>query len=250
MPSQGRRKRSYLLDPRFQLKWTAYLVVVVVAVMAALGYIIARTASRASDTAALAVKQAKLAFEESKANNALTLGDVELTTSDPSVAAVMKASLADVDAKSEKNLADVRQRKDEIARDRSSLQILLAVTGGALTVVLLLMGILITHRIVGPVHKMKRLLRRVSTGRLVIDERLRKGDELEELFETFLQMTFSLRALQSARIATLDGVLRRAEATGAAADVIEGLRALRAQMVLGMEKRHASRPAPAMGSGS
>ena len=51
------------------------------------------------------------------------------------------------------------------------------------------MGIVITHRIVGPVHKMKRLLRRVSTGRLAIEERLRKGDELEDLFDTFLQMT-------------------------------------------------------------
>jgi nitrogen fixation/metabolism regulation signal transduction histidine kinase len=240
----ARRKRSYLLDPRFQLKWTAYLVVVVVLVMAGLGFVIAKTAGRASDTAELAVAQAKLAFEESKTNNQLTRGDLQLNNTDPALAAVMEASLAEVDAKSEKNLAEVRKRQEDIARDRTSIQLLLGAAGGLLMVLLLVMGIVITHRIVGPVHKMKRLLRRVSTGRLVIDERLRKGDELEDLFETFLQMTFSLRALQTARIATLDGTLRKAEASGAAPEVLEGMRALRAQMVLGMERRRVSRPPP------
>jgi len=37
--------------------------------------------------------------------------------------------------------------------------------------------------------KLKRLLRRVGTGRLVVRERLRRGDELGDLFDTFLQMT-------------------------------------------------------------
>jgi hypothetical protein len=80
----------------------------------------------------------------------------------------------------------------------------------------------------------------VSTGRLVIDERLRKGDELEDLFDTFLQMTYSLRAMQKARLATLDGTIRRAEANGTADEVLDGLRALRAQMVLGLERRRPS----------
>jgi nitrogen fixation/metabolism regulation signal transduction histidine kinase len=249
-----RRKRSYLLDPRFQLKWTAYLVVVVVLVMTALGVIIARTAGRASDTAQVAVDQARRAFEESKTNNELLRGSVQLAAgNDPAMSAVMEQSLGEVDQQSEKNLADVQRRQDDIVRDRRNIQLLLAAAGGALLLLLVVMGIVITHRIVGPVHKMKRLLRRVSTGRLVIDERLRRGDELEDLFDTFLQMTFSLRAMQSARIATLDATIRKAQATSAAPEVLDGLRALRAQMVLGMEKRRPSRPppppAPATGEG-
>jgi len=93
---------------------------------------------------------------------------------------------------------------------------------------------------------MKRLLRRVSTGRLAIEERLRRGDELEDLFDTFLQMTYSLRAIQAARLKTLDATIRRAEATNAAADVLDGMRALRAQMVLGLEPRRASVMPPSM----
>ncbi|MBK8995745.1 MAG: HAMP domain-containing protein [Myxococcales bacterium] len=239
--ARSRRTKHYLLDPRFQLKWTGYLVVVVLAVMASLGVLIARMASRTSETANIAVAQAEKAFKESKVNNQLARGAVELAAPDnATLAGVMNEQLREVDAEQEKNLAEVRRLQQDIGRDKQSLQLLLVGAGVALLLLLSLMGIVITHRVVGPVHKLKRLLRRVSTGRLVVDERLRKGDELEDLFETFLQMTFSLRAMQNARVATLDATLRRAEATGASSEVVAGLRALRAQMVLGLEKRRAS----------
>jgi len=242
MADARRKKTSYLLDPRFQLKWTGYLVVVVVLVMAGLGYVIARTAGRASDTASLAVMQAEKAYEESKSNNILTRRTMQLAGGDnPALQMVMDESLNEVDAQSEKNLADVRTRQANIAEDRRSLQLLLAGAGVALVALLALMGIIITHRIVGPVHKMKRLLRRVSTGRLVIEERLRKGDELEDLFDTFLQMTYSLRAMQVARLATLEGTLKKAEASPSTpAEVLDGMKALRAQLVLGLEPRRGS----------
>lgn len=246
MPEHARRKQSYLLDPRFQLKWTSYLVVVVLLVMTALGFVIARTAARTSDTASIAVTQAERAFAESRTNSKLARQSVALAAGDnEGLVHMMDESLAEVDAQAEKNLAEVRARQNDIARDRKGLQRLLALSALALVVLLGVMGILITHRIVGPVHKMKRLLRRVSTGRLAIDERLRRGDELEDLFDTFLQMTYSLRALQQARLATLDDTLRHAEETGASPTVIDGMRALRAQMVLGLEPRRAStRPPP------
>lgn len=243
--ARSRSTKRYLLDPRFQLKWTGYLVVVVLAVMTSLGFLIARMASRASDTAEIAVVQAEKAFKESQTNNALARGAVELAEPDnASLAAVMNEQLEEVDAKQEKNLADVRRLQEDIARDRRGLQLVLAGAGLALLVLLSLMGIVITHRIVGPVYKLKRLLRRVSTGRLGVDERLRRGDELEDLFETFLQMTHSLSAMQNARVATLEATLRRAEATGASEEVLMGLRALRAQMLLGLERRRASIPPP------
>jgi nitrogen fixation/metabolism regulation signal transduction histidine kinase len=247
MADARRRKTSYLLDPRFQLKWTSYLVAVVLVVMTALGVVIARTASHASDTADVAVKQAEKAYKESQSNSILAKQCAQSVAPDnPTLAAIMDDSLGEVDSQSEKNLADVRLQKTGIEEDRVKLRRLMLGSAGALLLLLLLMGIIITHRIVGPVHKMKRLLRRVSTGRLVVDERLRKGDELEDLFETFLQMTYSLRAMQRARIATLDAALKRAESTGANEDVLDGMRALRAQLTLGLEKRRGSmRPAPA-----
>src|SRR5215213_2941657 len=97
----ARRNKSYLLDPRFQLKWTGYLVVVVV--MTGLGFVIARTAGRASDTATLAVRQAEKAFEESRSNNILARRTVQLAGGeDAALTSVMDESLAEVDAQSEK----------------------------------------------------------------------------------------------------------------------------------------------------
>jgi nitrogen fixation/metabolism regulation signal transduction histidine kinase len=239
--AQPRSKRSVLLDPRFQLKWTGYLVGVVLVVMTGLGIVIGRTAARASSSAALAVAQAEKAFEQSQANSVLTRRSVQMAAGDsPAFAAYMDEELGKYDEQLGRDLEAVRARQGEIARDKTFVTGLIVVAGAVLLVLLLLMGIVITHRIVGPVHKMKRLLRRLSTGRLVVDERLRRGDELEDLFDTFLQATFSLRAMQRARIATLDETLARAEATGAAEEVVDGLRVLRAQMVLGMERRRHS----------
>lgn len=239
--AESRRKRSLLLDPRFQLKWTGYLVGVVLVVMAGLGVLIGRTAERASDSAALAVKEAEAAFEQSRANSILTRRTVQMAAGDsPAFAAVMDEELGKYDAQLGKDLDGVRARQQEIARDRRETRALIIGAGGVLLLLLLLMGVFITHRIVGPVHKMKRLLRRLSTGRLVVDERLRKGDELEDLFDTFLQTAYSLRAMQRARIATLDDTLARAQATGASEEVVDGLRVLRAQMVLGLERRRNS----------
>lgn len=243
--ARSRSAKHYLLDPRFQLKWTGYLVVVVLVVMASLGVLIARMASRTSDTAQIAVTQAEKAHKESEINNQLARSAVE--AADPenaTLAGVMNEQLEEVDKKQAHNLEEVKRLQTDIVRDRRNLQLLLGGTGVALVILLTLMGIVITHRIVGPVHKMKRLLRKVSTGRLLVDERLRKGDELEELFETFLQMTHSLRAQQNARVATIDATLRTAEKTDASPEVLEGLRALRAQMTLGIEKRRAGSTKP------
>jgi nitrogen fixation/metabolism regulation signal transduction histidine kinase len=234
----GPDDKAYLLDPRFQLKWTSYLVVAVVLVMSGLGFVIARTAGRTSDTAQVAVHQAELAFRESLANSVLARESVHLAGGDdPNLTKVLDDSLADVDAQSSNNLREVRRRQEEIAADRTRLQRMLMATGGALIVLLTLMGIFITNRIVRPVHKMKKLLRRVGTGRLVIEERLRRGDELADLFDAFLQMTYSLRAMQTARLKTLDATIAKAEASGTSTDVLDGLHALRAQMVLGLERR-------------
>lgn len=245
MPVVRRKKSHYLLDRRFQLKWTGYLVVVVLLVMTSLGIVIARIAGRASDTAAIAVEQAERAYKESQANNTLVKQSVALVAPDnATLATVLEESLGEEDGKSAKNLADVRAQRMAIDTDRRNLKLTLGGTAVVLLCLLFAMGIVITHRIVGPVHKMKRLLRRVSTGRLVIEERLRRGDELEDLFDTFLQMTYSLRAIQKARLATLDGTLKRAENSDTPDDVVDGLRALRAQMVLGIEPRRASVPPP------
>jgi methyl-accepting chemotaxis protein len=239
-------KRAYLINPRFQLKYTSLLVAVVLGVMIVLGAVIGRTASEASDYARLAALEAERAMNESRANSVLARQNVALAAADnPDLAKVMDDSLQEADEKAERDVWEVRHRRWVIERQRQTITTLLVVSGLALALLLGAMGILITHRVVGPVHKLKRLLRQVGTGRLVVRERLRPRDELSDLFDTFLQMTYSLKALRTGRMATLDAVIDAAESEGTPAPVREGLRALHAQMALGLgAHRRSSKPPP------
>ena len=60
------------------------------------------------------------------------------------------------------------------------------------------LGIYFTHKVAGPIYKMKGLLKRVGEGSLRVDSRLRRGDELQDFFDAFIEMVSSLRANRGA----------------------------------------------------
>ena len=101
-------------------------------------------------------------------------------------------------------------------------QLLLQILGGIFLMVFSLgvTGILVTHRLVGPAFKMKSLFRDVSEGHLRIRGRLRKGDELKDVFDEFETMIEKLRARQRAEITTLEGIIARATAEGGSHGVV------------------------------
>jgi hypothetical protein len=55
-------------------------------------------------------------------------------------------------------------------------------------------GVLITHRIAGPVYRFETWLKQVIAGEVRTDCKLRDGDELTELCELLNRATASLRA--------------------------------------------------------
>jgi nitrogen fixation/metabolism regulation signal transduction histidine kinase len=90
--------------------------------------------------------------------------------------------------------------------------IIALVAGLSVLVILLgLFGIVFTHKVAGPIFKMKRLLREVGKGKLVIREKLRKGDELHHFFEAFELMVADLRGKQESEIAKLEEIISRLE---------------------------------------
>lgn len=228
-----RRSRRYLVDPRFQLKYTGLLVGVVLLVMAALGAVIWRTAKTASEQAAVASEQAERALKEAD-TSAKLLRSNAASYGDPTLDASLDAEFAKIDKQHQADLDAVHARQRDIEAQRHKLALTLGVGSASLLVILALMGIFITHRIVGPVYRIKRLLRQVGTARFSVKQRLRKGDELEDLFETFVQMAHSLEALQAGRRATLEATIRKAEKAAVPHDVLAGLRALDAQLSLGL----------------
>jgi len=191
-PTQGapkRKLRNYLLDRRFQLKYTGMVVSVTLIVASFLGAI---------------------AYEESQGQTeALQIQLAVQPDLDPQVA-------ADLDAFGKE-------------RDR---QMLVAILMGifVLTVALGLTGIVVTHKMVGPAYRIRKLLATVARGRLRVDGALRRGDELQDVFAAFNDMVGNLRQRQEHEIAQLDAALRKAEQRGVPDEVLASLRSLRDSM--------------------
>lgn len=106
---------------------------------------------------------------------------------------------------------------------RQTMMIWSLVGGLALLVVLTGMsGIYFTHKVAGPVYKMKKLLRQVGEGNLHVEARLRKGDELQDFFDAFTQMLAGLRKFEKRQLEELETAmtaLARGKKDDAAASV-------------------------------
>jgi nitrogen fixation/metabolism regulation signal transduction histidine kinase len=109
------------------------------------------------------------------------------------------------------------------------LRIGLGIVLSSLVLAIGIAGIVLTHKIAGPIFKMKRLFREVGEGKLVLREKLRKGDELQHLFEGFEKMVNALRDTQKLEISDVDAVIEKLSAEGhgdsAASAALKKLRA-------------------------
>ncbi|MCS6797629.1 MAG: hypothetical protein NZ898_03705 [Myxococcota bacterium] len=180
-----RRLRNFLLDARFQLKYTGMVVLVTAITGGVLGY---------------------FAYD-------FSVGQTEMMT----IGWAM-------DGRAEQEIVEMAR-----AHDR---KVLLSIVAGIgiLVVALGLTGIVVTHRVVGPAYKMKKLLQEVQQGHLRVSGRLRKGDELQDLFEAFSTMLASLRERQQAEVAQLDAALERARAEGVSSEALRDIERVRDRM--------------------
>ncbi|MEM9865670.1 MAG: hypothetical protein AAF938_28945 [Myxococcota bacterium] len=174
-----RRLRNYLLDPRFQVKYTSMVVVVTVMIAAVLGY---------------------FAYDYSK-------GQTEAM----SLSIAMEPGLNPEAADDLEGFAEAEDQK-----------VLTAIVTGIIVLALALgiTGIIVTHKVVGPAYKMRLLLNEVGKGKLKLVGRLRKGDELQELFEAFADMIERLRETQAQEIAELEEAIELARKDGVSEEAI------------------------------
>ncbi|MEZ4375988.1 MAG: hypothetical protein R3B07_34600 [Polyangiaceae bacterium] len=101
----------------------------------------------------------------------------------------------------------LKEQSTQLEQQRSTMAWALGGVLIALVLLIGLAGIIVTHRVAGPIFKMKRQLREVGEGNLQIPSALRKGDELVHFFETFADMVRNLRKRQENEIAMLDQAL-------------------------------------------
>ena len=198
---QGAYKRSvrnYLLDSRFQLKYSGFLVLVAVVISGVMGAVLYETTLAVVGESSALVEESKKVSEVSRMNiRDLASDSPELLTEFNREADAHDKALSDQQAR----LIHGQQ-----------LMIESLVGGLALMVVLIgLLGIYFTHKVAGPIFKMKRLLKQVGDGHLHVEARLRRGDELTDFFDTFTQMVQGLRQMESRQLQDVEAAIKALE---------------------------------------
>ncbi|MDX2051121.1 MAG: HAMP domain-containing protein [Polyangiaceae bacterium] len=241
-----RRLRNYLLDSRFQLRYTGYMILIAFVVGGGLGFGLWRTGSRLatqSEQAVASGEQAvslgKTVLAESQKVSAVVKMNIEKDptyAADPALLAAFQADSAAQDAtlgKQQEALENqarlLEAQAAELRAQRAQMLWMLPLVCVVLVLVIAMMGIYVTHKVAGPIYKMKRQLADVGAGYLRIPQPLRKGDELVAFFETFDTMVRNLRRRQEVEIEKLDRALVGLEAKVAQDHLIE-LRRLRTEM--------------------
>ncbi len=203
----GRHQRSiknYLLDAPFQLKYTGYLIGVALVISVILGVFLWRTSNKVVDESAKISDVVKMSIKTDYGDNPELMKSFtdESTSSDNRVAQQQRAMLG-------------------------------SVVGGLtlLCVLIGLLGIYITHKIAGPVYKMKMLLKQVGQGKLNFPRGgLRKGDELQHFFDAFLKMADDLKARQQKEVEALEAAIEAAKSSGASEEALTKIVKVRDEM--------------------
>jgi hypothetical protein len=196
-PEQGaahkRSVRNFLLS-RFQLKYAGFLVLVAIAISGVMGAVIYQT------TGAVVAESTALVSESRKVSEVSRMNVKDFAPDSPEL-------LAEFNREAEAHDRAISEQQASLLR-RQQRMIVSLVGGLALMVVLIgMLGIYFTHKVAGPVHKMSRLLKQVGDGQLQVGASLRKGDELQEFFDTFTSMVGGLRDREKQKIEQVEGAL-------------------------------------------
>jgi nitrate/nitrite-specific signal transduction histidine kinase len=239
--ASGRHNRSaknYLIDRNFQLKYTAFLVGIALALSVILGLILWRTSSKVIEQSQRAVEQGRetvkqgqetidrskqVLVQSRRVSQVVAMNIAKEYRDDPELAKTFNESAAKDEAKLKEEqdrlerdaaflaarAADLETQAKDVAAQQKALLLLIVAGLGLLVVSVGVAGIIFTHKVAGPIFKMKRLIRQVGEGKLILREKLRKGDELQHFFEAFESMVNDLRARQTTEISRVDKILER-----------------------------------------
>lgn len=223
-----RRLKNYVLDAHFQFKYTGYLVGIALLFSVCLGTLLWRTSvamiaqsNKTVEQGGQLVKHGQEVVEESrKVSEVVKMNIVKdpIYSDNP---ALLEAFKGDADKQDERlknqqsalenQAASLKQQAQDIESSQHTMFVTLTSALTLLVVIIGIAGILVTHKVAGPIFKMKRQIREVGEGHLRIPNKLRKGDELVEFFGAFETMVINLRARQQGEIDKLDQAIKTLE---------------------------------------
>ncbi|HYP97071.1 MAG TPA: HAMP domain-containing protein [Polyangiaceae bacterium] len=223
-----RRLRNYLLDSHFQLKYTGYLVGIALLFSVSLGLLIWRTSVAVIAQSHQAVHQGEevvkrgrdVVAESQKVSEVVKMNIIKdpVYSDNPALLDAFKADSEKQDERltaQQKALeAQATALRDQATSLTDKQHTMLFTLVGALSLMVVLIGIagiLVTHKVAGPIYKMKRQLSDVGKGHLRTGGKLRKGDELVHFFDTFETMVQNLRSRQEVEIEKLERAISTLE---------------------------------------
>ena len=221
---RGQRKlRNFLLDRHFQLKYSGYLVGVALFLSASLGIILWQTSrtlvAQSRSSVALGeeiVERGKnLLTESEKVNAVVRMNIVETYADDPALLEVFQGEAQKRDGMLEQSQKQLEDNSQALRAKSQLIERQYMIFGAVIISALLLLtlgiglaGVVVTHKVAGPVFKMKRLLRELAKGHFRVVARLRKGDELQHFFDAFNEAADELSRRQEGEIEQIESVLQ------------------------------------------
>ncbi len=97
---------------------------------------------------------------------------------------------------------------------------------GASVVVFGVLGLLITHRVVGPIFVLQRHLTTLAGGTYPVTRPLRQSDEFRGVFEVFRSVVSTLKKRDEDETTTLSAIIAAGEANGLPAEHVQALKTL------------------------
>jgi nitrogen fixation/metabolism regulation signal transduction histidine kinase len=203
---QQRRLKNFLLDARFQLKFAAYFVFMTLVIASVLGVFLVRTTDSLFSRMNDAVDARSKAAQTNRELGTCSLNnELAKNMDDPDFAAKLaEKSKAIDDAFERETQAVIAQRALLEKQQQLTVYILVGLLVGFIALVAF-GAIVITHRIVGPLFRIKRMAREVGAGVLRPPTYgLRPTDELQDVFEIFSAMVTFLRGQAEADLEALE----------------------------------------------
>lgn len=241
---QQRQLRNFLLDKGFQLKYAGMLAGVAIFASAIFGAGLWMTSQRLVGQSQDLVKQGQetvrrgqLAITERKKVNAVVAMNItKAYGDDPELAKEFKEQtlgdekpLEEEQKRLEADAASLEKRAADLKAQATQLFLVLVAALVVLVVCITFAGIVVTHKVAGPVFKMQRMFGQVGDGHFSVRERLRKGDEMQTFFEAFEKMLGRLRDIQGQDMERIDKAIASIEGS-APSDAVELLKKLRSEM--------------------
>jgi nitrogen fixation/metabolism regulation signal transduction histidine kinase len=231
-PSKKRKWRNFLLEPRFQLKFAAYLVSVSLVLAAVLGVFLFRNTKALLDEASHSLEARSRAAEASRElSNATLSNELIKKMGDPVFVAQLQAASRTIDERYEAERVAIVAQRAELVRRQRNMWLTFVGTLVGFIVLCTLATIVLTHRVAGPLMRIRRMVKDVADGHFRPPPYgLRHNDELKDIFDATRGMVHVLRKQQEDDMLVLSHALERAQRQGVTGEWLEDLRALESRI--------------------